>query len=61
MYIIKQNEQQSIQKLSAIVQTLAVQKTFDKKDFNDAKTSVRQARYLVNLILDRWEEERTFA
>ncbi len=61
MYIMKQNEQKALQELSIIVQTLNVQTTFDKKDFNIAKTSARQARYLVNLIIDRWEEERIYA
>ena len=61
MYTIKQKEQEAIHELASIVQTLDHQTTLDKREFNEAKSSVRKAQYLINLILDTWSEERTFA
>ncbi|HBL39931.1 TPA: hypothetical protein DDZ10_04695 [Candidatus Uhrbacteria bacterium] len=61
MYTIKQKEREALREISEIVQTLDQQDTLEKQEFNEAKSSVRKAQYLINLILDRWEEERTFA
>ena len=61
MYTIKQNEQQALHELTEIVQTLKTQITLDKRAFKEAKGSARKAQYLINMILDRWEEERRYA
>lgn len=61
MYTIKQKEQEALRELSDIIRILNTETTLDKRAFNDAKSSVRHARYLINLVLDHWEEERSYA
>ena len=60
MYTIKRSEQEALHELSLIAQILETQTTLEKKEFIEAKDSIRKAQYLVNLILDTWSEERTF-
>ena len=61
MYTIKQKDKQALCELSGIVQALNTETAFDKRAFIEAKISARKAQHLINLVLDDWREERTYA